>query len=189
MKNETLKLNVSNVEMNQINYDFFCESLLTSIPKIEETCKRIDASIKRMCKTMPPYSYRLFRAMGYSVPPYGAALEYYDAVIEEINYKRDLVDIYSLFMKWYGKLSDRDKNIYVKYFIHDKYCRLKVISDMVHSFEVYLQLNSDLKIKNLMKNPYLYKNYISTLEKSKRINKPNRKENDHDSTTNEKCYS
>lgn len=184
MKNNFLKIIPTRNDLEQIDYDLFCESLLVSIPQIENICKHIDSAVRHMCTTNIPNNYPIYQALGYSVDSYSSASEYANAVVEEINYKRDLLVVHHLFMQWYGNLKDKNKNLYLRNFVRNEHYQESRIPAMVQSFVKYLLIFSDVTMRDLMTNPYLYKIY-----KEEVINKKKKGEKKHDCSTNEGSHS
>lgn len=184
MKNKNLKIN-----KNHFDYDLFCESLLAGIPKIEEICNHIDNQVQRMALAFTPFDYKLFRIMGYSITSYTSALTHYDAMVTEMRYKDELITLYQTFNEWYKLQSDKRKAIYEANIIGQSNYRSRKVPVIINSFMNYMKTFSNLSVDKLVENPYVYRLYINAVDARRKVEKKNKGDNNHDSTTNEKRHS
>ena len=169
MKNNKFRVNTKNVDMSEINQDYLCEGLLGGVRQIGIICDYIDFQINRMSLAFTQYDYTLFRIMGYSLTPFSSAMKHYEAVIEEMNIKNELIEIYQLYNKWFKKLSDKRKKVYTDYFIRHTGYDKRVVMSMARSFLKYVKINTGMTTEELIKNPYIYKFYVDTANKYEKV--------------------
>lgn len=160
MENRKLKYELKNFDMDSLELDTFGESLLLCIPRIKKICKHIDNQVHDMAVT--------------AFIPYMTAMDQYNAIIDNMLLKSELMNLYRLCVEWYRELSDDYKKIFKAYFIkHQRKSSIDImaqrtvcraIDKMTRSFVEYLRTMLDGNEKELIKNPFIYKIYITRLK-------------------------
>ena len=155
---ENKKLNELMKKINEVNADVLGEALLYCAPRTKEFCIYIDAKINKMASI--------------SHIPYVTALEQYNEIIDSIVTKKQLINLYHLFFKWYGALDKKAQKHYKCYFItknkriiNKSHYKERYIVPMCHSFIRYVQVMSDMSDLDWVHNPYIYGSYRHALSK------------------------
>ena len=166
MKNKHIK-HVKNIDIDKIDFDSYCESLLSGVTKIKEKCECIDTQIDRISTI--------------SFIPWFSTMKHYDVVIERMAIKNELLRVYKSFIKWFKGLNKMQKKLYVAYFIKQDYklCNdighahyyEKFILPMSKNFMKYITLISNFNEEELIENPFIYESYVFTLRKNKKRKK------------------
>lgn len=179
------KYNVKNVNMDELDNASFYESLFANIVKIPKACRRIDEQINHIAGV--PYMSIM------------TTMEQFDAVIDLMNIKKELIKLYKTFVNWYDEQPDMIKKLYAAFYIkkdHDLCERLshssqhkvdRLISVLLNDFKVYLKVNSKLNKSELIKYPFVYNLYVNTHIKNKTKGK-NKGECEYDDSADERRY-
>lgn len=185
MDNVKKKYVVKNININDIDMDSFHVGLLSGVTTTKEDCKVIDKRIERLS---------LMKSS-----PIIETTKPYDNIINLINTKNRLIDIYKLFKEWYKDLSEGQKKLFVAFFVKKnmmlardiKRDYLRHISALSKNFTHYVTSKLKTSATELLSNPYIYNSYLislgskeireKTLEKRRmkikpKINKENKKE-------------
>lgn len=164
------RYNTKNMNKDQIDDVSFYESLLACAPTISAACKEIDKQITKIATT--PY-----------LPEFDIdTKEQFDAVIDLIDIKIDLLKINELYQKWFKALDDKRKQFVETYFIKKNAELLRKMAKNGHyytrhiipviaSFRCYLKLMFDLSELDLISNPIIYETYVKTYDKNLRRRK------------------
>ena len=184
-----IKKESKNLDMDKIDVGSFWESLFLCGPAITQYCKSID----REMDDMTTFAYSA--CVGF--------MDQYDRIMENINVKKQLLDLRKVFVNWYVKLSDAQKECCKKYTIK-RYEKLdgkiggrpgqqlltkedrRTMSEMIHSFRDSVRREFKMNEKELLRNPYIYKLY-TRITYRKEYNRTKGVVH-HDSSTNERCY-
>lgn len=184
-----LKAEAKNLDMDKIDVGSFWESLFLCGPAAIQFCKGVDKEMNNI--TSFAYS-SCFKPM-----------DQYDRIIENINVKKQLLDLRQTFADWYKALSDFEKKCCKDYVVkrfrklngeiggrpgqhlHAKDIR-KTMTDLISSFRDRVKQAYNLKEKELLRNPYIYKLYLRIAYKNERDRIKGEKQ--HDRSTNERCY-
>lgn len=195
MINNNLKLNSYLIGTPEISSDIFCESLLVGMVNAKNECARLDAQINRI---------------GTSFVAYNKAMDCYDAILDQMTLKNDLIELYKLFAKWYKQQNELNRKLFVAYFVKQdkKLCvelsknshfHERYISRMARSFMHYVTVMSDYTMKKLIANPYIYKTYVNTFVRNERWRRKrlaravrdfetNKGESAYDNSADEGCH-
>ena len=189
MENKNMN-NTKKIEITEIDMDSLGEAILACVANTKRNCKSINTQITKMA-TM-------------SFVPWTSANEQYDNIVEKMAVKSELINLCREFKKWGRGLSEQRKKFFIAYFVQkDKHLCTELgssanyhkvnILPMARSFANYLELNTDLKPVELLKNPFVYRFYVNTLTQnesfSRRGNWVNKGGQAYDCATNERCYS
>lgn len=151
--NKILLNELVDADLNNLDMDSFGESLLWLIPSIEGLVDMIDDQVVKMAN---------IRYM-----PYVTAEEQCEYVINSICVKNDLVNVYNVFTYWYGRLNDKNKELFDAYFkaknVRVYKCKDRYIKPLIRAFVTYLRIMLDGHERELIKNPYINSIYIETL--------------------------
>lgn len=184
-----IKKEANNLDMDKIDVGSFWESLFLCGPAVTQYCESIDKEMKDM--TTFAYS----ACVGF--------MEQYDRITENINVKKQLLDLRKTFVNWYKKLNDVQKRVCKEYTIR-RYMKLnakvggrpgqqlltkedrRIMVGLISSFRGSVRREFKMNEKELIRNPYIYKLYTRLAYKKEY----NRKKGvaHHDSSTNERCY-
>ena len=162
MKNKNLKY-IKNIDMEEVDFDSFCEGLLSSIVLTKSNCNTINNQIGHMTSV--------------SFIPWFTSMKQYDLIIERMSIKNELLKVYKLFTDWFKGIENKRQKLYVAYFIKkDPVLCKEIVSNshyyqrfilpMSKNFMCYVKTISDLNEEELIKNPFIYTSYVSTLRKN-----------------------
>ena len=161
------RYNTKQMNSDQIDNVSFYEALLACAPKFSANYKEIDKQVTKIATT--PY-----------LPEFDIdTKEQFDAVIDLIDIKLDLLKIDELYQKWFRALDDKRKEFVETYFIKknaellrkmakNSHYYTKHIIPVIASFRCYLKLMSDLSELDLISNPIIYETYVKTYDKNLR---------------------
>lgn len=160
------RYNTTKMNKDQIDEVSFYEGLLACAPKFGANYKEIDKQITKIATT--PY-----------LPEFDIdTKEQFDAVIDLIDIKLDLLKIDELYQKWFRALDDKRKEFVETYFIKKNADVLRKMAKNGHyytrhiipviaSFRCYLKLMmSDLSELDLISNPIIYETYVKTYDRN-----------------------
>ena len=179
---------LNNIDVNKIDLDSFGEALLLCVANTKRNCKNINTQVAYMASI--------------AFVPWVSTNEQYDAVVNKMLIKSELINLYKLFIDWSKGISDKQKRLYMAYFIKkDKNLCRKIANDNYHkrgiltmasSFMVYLKNMTDIDEKELINNPFIYKAYANIIENNESFQKrgfwKNKGGHVYDNSANERCY-
>lgn len=153
---------IENIDMTEIDDSSFGESLLTCAAKTKFNCELIDKQIN--CKAIVSYV------------PTKTTMEQCEDIVEILHTKIELIRLYRTFIKWYKGLADRQKKLYIAYFVKKDYelCRQithnghyhrRYIVPMSRDFVSYITVKSKLDENDLIRNPFIYDSYSHILDR------------------------
>lgn len=167
MKNKNLKY-IKDIDMGKVDFDSFNESLLANVLQVKKNCRRIDTQINCLASV--------------SFIPWFATMNHYEAIMEKMAIKKEILDIRDTFVYWYRKLSDKEKKLFTAYFVmkdvrlckqitnNSNYYTQKILP-LARSFMRSVKAISNYDEEELIKNPFIYNSYISTLRKNESYKK------------------
>ena len=176
---------IKDINIDEIDNNSFYESLFANIAKIPKTCRRIDEQINHIA-SVPHMSMM-------------TTIEQFEAIVDLMNIKKELINVYKTFMNWYEELPDMFKKLYATYFVkkdhvlceqllHGSYYRIEnCISSLLKDFRTYLKVNSKINKSELIKYPFIYNLYVNTCLKNKTKGK-RKGASKHDNSTDERRY-
>ena len=162
MKNKNLKY-IKDIDMGKVDFDSFNESLLANVLQVKKNCRRIDTQINCLASV--------------SFIPWFVTMSHYEAIIEKMLIKKEILDIRDIFIHWYRKLSNKEKQLFTAYFVkkdaklctkvtnRSDYYRTKLLP-LAKSFILSVKAISNYDEEELIKNPFIYNSYVSTLRKN-----------------------
>lgn len=179
------KYKVKNVDIDDLDNNSFYECLFKNIVEIRKACRRIDNQIKHIAKVQ--------------YMPLMTTMEQYEAVIDLMNIKNELLKVYTSFVLWYEKLPNIYKKLYMACFVkrdHGLAERIFChgynsveyhISKLTRDFRIHMKKKTKLDKETLIKYPFIHNLYVNTLIKNK-IKGKKKGEYEHDCSANERRY-
>ena len=170
-----MKIIINEFNVNEIDSDTLSESLMLCALKAKKLCKNSDAIINRLALT--------------EYIPYVSTEEQCNAIIDEIQIKKELLDLREILKCWYKKLTDEQKMICKTYFLRvtgrlakekekrgfdpspivvlRSYRRDRYVLYMIRSFMNAFNAKSNFAISELLTNPFVLSEYSIVLTRNK----------------------